>query len=250
VLSISAEQGWARIAHVNGVRTVTLRGDVDTAIANSAKLIEQFKREFLPPFLERYPELQVTFEGQEKNAKTTQKSIVGGILVGLIGVFILLSFQFRNYREPLIVMTIIPFALIGVVGGHLLMHMPFTLPSLLGFVSLAGIVVNDSIILVLFIKKKLAEGADVFTAATQASRARFRAVLLTSITTIAGMLPLLFETSLQAQIIQPLAISIAFGLMATTVLVLFVVPGIYVVLDDFGINFTQAGTEEGNADNI
>lgn len=250
VLSISAEQGWARIAHVNGVRTVTLRGDVDTAIANSAKLIEQFKREFLPPFLERYPELQVTFEGQEKNAKTTQKSIVGGILVGLIGVFILLSFQFRNYREPLIVMTIIPFALIGVVGGHLLMHMPFTLPSLLGFVSLAGIVVNDSIILVLFIKKKLAEGADVFTAATQASRARFRAVLLTSITTIAGMLPLLFETSLQAQIIQPLAISIAFGLMATTVLVLFVVPGIYVVLDDFGINFTPAGTEEGNADNI
>ncbi|MDY0212881.1 MAG: efflux RND transporter permease subunit [Desulfuromonadaceae bacterium] len=250
VLSISEELGWARIAHVNGVRTVTLRGDVDTAVANSAKLINQFKREFLPAIQADYPDLNIAFEGQEKNAKTTQKSIVRGILLGLIGVFILLSFQFRNYREPLIVMVIIPFALIGVVGGHLLMGMPFTLPSLLGFVSLAGIVVNDSILLVLFIKKELEEGADVFTAATQASRARFRAVLLTSITTIAGMLPLLFETSLQAQIIQPLAISIAFGLMATTVLVLYVVPGIYVVLDDFGVSFMQSNRTEKKERNL
>ena len=202
-------------------------------------LIAQFKSDFLPDFYERYPDLKVSFEGQEKNAKTTQKSIVSGTLIGLIGVFILLSFQFRNYREPLVVMTIIPFTVIGVVCGHLLMGMPFTLPSLLGFISLAGIVVNDSILLVLFIKKKLEEGEDIFTAAANASRARFRAVLLTSITTIAGLIPLLFETSLQAQIIQPLAISIAFGLMATTILVLIVIPCIYVMLDDFGINFNR-----------
>lgn len=226
-------QGWARIAHVDGLRTISLRGDVDTAVANSSQLIGQLRKDFLPEFYQRYPSIQVAFEGQEKNAKTTQRSIIIGTLLGLIGVFILLSFQFRNYFEPLVVMSIIPFSIIGVVTGHLLMGMPFTLPSLLGFISLAGIVVNDSLLLVLFIKKGLKEGQDIFQAASQASRARFRAIFLTSTSTIAGLMPLLAESSLQAQIIQPLAVSIAFGLLATTVLVLFVIPCVYAVLADF-----------------
>lgn len=237
VMDVSLERGWSRIAHVNGVRTVTLRGDVNTAFANSAQLMEYLRSDFLPVFFERYPDLGVTFEGQEKNAKKTRKSIVAGTLVGLIGVYILLSYQFRNYREPFVVMAIIPFALIGVVSGHLLMGMPFTLPSLLGFISLAGIVVNDSILLVLFIKRRLTEGMSIADAVAQSTRARFRAVILTSTSTIAGLLPLLLESSLQAQIIKPLAISIAFGLMATTVLVLFVIPCIYMVLDDKGVKF-------------
>jgi len=157
------------------------------------------------------------------------------MVVGLIGVFVLLSFQFGSWIEPLIVMVAIPLALIGVVLGHYLMGLNLSMPSMLGFVSLSGVVVNDSILLVLFLKRARSEGASVAESATQASRLRFLAILLTSVTTIAGLLPLLSESSLQAQVLIPLAVSIAFGLMASTVLVLLVVPCLYVVLDDFGL---------------
>ena len=161
--------------------------------------------------------------------------MLGGFVLGLIGVYLLLSFQFRSYVEPLVVMIIIPFALVGAIIGHILMGLDFTMPSMLGFVALAGVVVNDSILLVNFIKHYHGETKSVPEAASQASRARFRAILLTSLTTIVGLLPLLFETSIQAQILVPLVTSLAFGLMATTVLVLFLVPAIYSVLDDFGL---------------
>ncbi len=156
------------------------------------------------------------------------------MLVGLIGVFILLSFQFGSYIEPLVVMAAIPLAFVGVVAGHLLAGIDLSMPSLLGFVSLAGIVVNDSILLVVFLKAARREGADVEAAAARAARQRFRAIALTSLTTIAGLLPLLAERSLQAQILIPLALSIVFGLLASTILVLIVVPCLYTILGDLG----------------
>jgi multidrug efflux pump subunit AcrB len=147
----------------------------------------------------------------------------------------LLSFQFRTYTEPLIVMLAIPFSLIGVVWGHGLMGVPISMPSLLGFIALGGIVVNDSILLVIFLKNARKEGLAMHDAAVQASKDRFRAVLLTSTTTIVGLLPLLFERSLQAQILIPLVISTSFGLMASTALVLLALPCMYLILGDFGI---------------
>ncbi len=132
-------------------------------------------------------------------------------------------------------MVIIPFALIGAVAGHILLGLDFTMPSMLGFVALSGVVVNDSILLVNFTKHYHGDTKNVAEAAPQASQARFRAIVLTSLTTIAGLLPILSETSLQAQILTPLVTSLAFGLMATTVLVLFLVPAIYAILDDFGL---------------
>ena len=159
--------------------------------------------------------------------------MIRGFSLGLLGIFILLSFQFRSYLEPLSVMFIIPLALIGVIWGHLLMGLNMTMPGIIGFASLSGIVVNDSILLVEFLKLKIKEGHSVMEAAKHASRARFRAVVLTSVTTIAGLIPLLLEKSLQAQILIPLATSIIFGLLATTLLVLLVVPALYSILDDF-----------------
>ncbi|MFT5519553.1 MAG: HAE1 family hydrophobic/amphiphilic exporter-1, partial [Enterobacterales bacterium] len=182
-----------------------------------------------------YPDLSYSFEGEIKNAGTTQKSMMSSFIVGLLGVFILLSFQFKSYIEPLIVMVAIPLALIGVIWGHLFMGLQFTMPSMMGFVSLAGIVVNDSILLVEFVKKRVTEGLSVHDAAAKASFDRFRAVLLTSVTTIAGMTPLLFESSLQAQILIPLATSIVFGIATSTLLVLFVIPCLYAILEDFGL---------------
>lgn len=235
IVQIDRGTGWSRIARVDGKRTVTLRGDVDPQQTNTAKVIAQLEREFLPTLNERYPDVQVAFEGEIKESAITQSSMRAGMLVGLIGVFVLLSFQFRSYAEPLIVMVAIPLALIGVIWGHLLLGMDMSMPSLLGFVSLAGIVVNDSILLVLFLKLRMSEGSDVFEAAAQASRQRFRAIIITSLTTIAGLLPLLSETSLQAQVLIPLAVSIVFGLLASTILVLLVVPCLYVILAELGL---------------
>lgn len=128
----------------------------------------------------------------------------------------------------------IPLALIGAIWGHLIMGIDFTLPSMIGFVSLAGIVVNDSILLVVFAKHHIQEGMALHSAASQAVRDRFRAIFLTSATTIAGMTPLLFETSIQAKILVPLVTSIVFGMLTSTVLILLVLPAVYGIMEDIG----------------
>jgi multidrug efflux pump subunit AcrB len=235
VATMTEDRGWSRITRVDGLRTVTLRGDTDSQQTNTNDVLRQLREEFVPKLAVDFPEVNVDFEGETKEADTTQRSMLKNAMIGLIGVFVLLSFQFKSYVEPLMVMAAIPLALIGVVGGHLLTNLDITMPSMLGFVSLAGIVVNDSILLVLFLKMQRGREGDAAWAAGQASRRRFRAVLITSATTIAGLLPLTLERSLQAQVLIPLAVSIVFGLMASTVLVLSVVPCIYVVLDDFGL---------------
>jgi len=229
--------GVSRIARFDGMRAVTLRGDIDSRIANANELIATFRDTLAKDLGARYPELKIIVAGESEESAQTQGSMMRVLMMGLVGVFILLSFQFRSYTEPIIVMVAIPLSLIGVIWGHLVMGIPISMPSMMGFIALSGIVVNDSILLVLFLKNAMAEGLPINLAAGQASRSRFRAVLLTSATTIAGLLPLLFETSLQAQILIPLVVSTAFGLMASTLLVLLLIPCLYQVLADFG--FTE-----------
>lgn len=245
VASLQRERGWARIARIDGKRTVTIQGDVDAQIANVSEIIADTEARFLNTYLQDYPGVSISYEGQVKEGSTTGKSVMRGFLLGLIGVFLLLCFLFRSYLEPFIIMAIIPFGLIGVVWGHLLMGLDLSMPSMIGFASLAGIVVNDSILLVYFIRMRRREGQSSTDAAKSASRQRFRAVLLTSLTTIAGLLPLMMEQSLQAQVLIPLVTSLSFGLIASTVLVLFVVPVLYSIFDDFG--WTVDIAEEGEA---
>ena len=202
IARVEEGRGYGRIVRIDGARTVTVRGDVDYSRGNATQILGAFHDELLPELDERHPTIQVSAAGEAKDTAQTQASMGAAMLMGLLGVFALLSFQFRSYVEPFVVMAAIPLSLIGVILGHLLLDFPFTLPSILGFISLAGIVVNDSILLVEFVRKARREGADVLAAASQASRARFRAVLLTSSTTVAGLLPLLLETSLQAQILK------------------------------------------------
>ena len=235
VVTWEMERGWARIARFNGMRAVTLRGDVDTRLINTNELMNLFRKTYLDEFNEKYPDLKLAIAGSLEETNTTRMSMFGALIIGLIGIFILLSFQFRTYTEPFIVMLAIPFSLTGVIWGHGLMGVPISMPSLLGFIALGGVVVNDSILLVIFLKNARKEGLPLREAAAQASRSGFRAVLLTSTTTIAGLLPLLFEESLQAQILIPLVISTTFGLMASTVLVLLAIPCMYVILGEFGI---------------
>ncbi|MDH3593900.1 MAG: efflux RND transporter permease subunit [Rhodospirillales bacterium] len=246
VAEIETGRGFARVARIDGRRTVTIRGDLDTRVANLNEVLADTRARFLPELARTFPGVEVSLEGETAEQEKTGGSLRRGLMAGLIGIFLLLSFQFRSYVEPLIVMLAIPLASIGVIWGHLVMGLEVSMPSILGFASLAGIVVNDSILLVNFVKLRAAEGAEAVDAARQASRDRFRPVLLTSLTTIAGLLPLLFERSLQAQVLIPLVTSLAFGLLASTVLVLIVVPVCYAILHDLGLT-TVARAEKGAA---
>ena len=228
-------RSYVRINRIDGLRSVSVYGDTDNNKISSFEIINDFKLNMMPKLLEQYPELRFDFEGQAKDAAETGKSMGKGFLIGLFGVFVILSFQFRSYIEPIMVMLAIPLAFIGVVWGHFLLGHSLSMPSMMGFVSLAGIVVNDSILLVQYIRHHIDEGDEIHHAVVLASRERFRAVFITSLTTAAGLLPLLLETSLQAQIIQPLVISIVFGIFASTALVLFMIPCMYVILSDFGL---------------
>jgi len=234
VADIEEVRSWARIHRINGQRAVSIQGDIDRSLANTQELLTLADSEFVPRLLERYPELSFEEEGQGKEAAETSVSIGRNVLLGLIGVYMLLALQFRGYLAPITVMLVIPTALIGVVFGHLALGLDLTLPSIVGMASLFGVVVNDSILLVFFIRAARAQGISVPQAAKQAGRERFRPILLTSISTIAGLTPLLLEKSLQAQILIPLAASLAFGLATATLAALFLVPAVYAILDDFG----------------
>ncbi len=234
VATITEEREFSRIGHINHQRTVNIYGDVDADIANTSEVIASLQKNFLGTLQERYPEITFKLKGEVENGTETKLSILSGFGLGAFGVFLLLSLQFRNYREPLIVMINIPLALIGAIWGHLIMGLDFTLPSMIGFVSLAGIVVNDSILLVEFVKYRVEEGMLFHDAARQAVYDRFRAIFLTSVTTIAGMTPLLFETSTQALILVPLVTSIVFGMLTSTVLIMLVLPAMYAIMEDVG----------------
>ncbi|SFG78325.1 efflux RND transporter permease subunit [Neptunomonas qingdaonensis] len=237
IADITESRQYSRIVRVNHQRTVTVTGDVDTHLANTSEIIEHTRDQFLPQLKARYPELTFSLEGEVKNDQETSGSVLTGFILGIAGVYLLLSLQFSNFREPMIVLLNIPLALIGVIWGHYAMGLNLSLPSMIGFVSLAGVVVNDSILLVEFVKTRSMEGMSLHDAAGQAVRDRFRAIFLTSITTVAGMIPLLSETSLQAQVLVPLVASVVFGMLSSTLLLLLVLPASYAILEDLG--FTE-----------
>ncbi|MEM8974007.1 MAG: efflux RND transporter permease subunit [Pseudomonadota bacterium] len=235
VADLILERGYARINRVDGIRTATVQGDVDVRVGNASAIVNDTLKRFVPELKKKYPGVRVGLEGQNKETEVTQQSMVSGFVLGLIGVYLLLAFQFGSYLEPVVVMIAIPLSLIGVILGHMLMGLDISMPSMLGFVSLAGIVVNNSILLVNFAKENHDNGLPLQEAVSKASRARFRAILLTTTTTVAGLFPILIETSLQAQVLIPLVTSLTFGLLSSTVLVLFVVPSLYLIFDDMGL---------------
>ena len=235
VAGLEEARGWARVNRIDGRRTVTIQGDVDRDRANAQELLDTAKADIFPRLRERFPSIKIDIQGQSDESAKTGGSIVRNVMLGMIGVYMLLALQFRGYLAPITVMSVIPTALIGVVFGHMALGLDLTLPSIIGMASLFGVVVNDSILLVVFIRDERAAGVPVRQAARHAAIARFRPILLTSVTTIAGLTPLLLEKSLQAQILIPLAASLAFGLMSATLIALFLVPAIYCILDDFNV---------------
>lgn len=233
VVTIAEARGWGSISRRNGSRSLTVSADVDGRIGNADAITARLAEGFLPDLVSATPGLAFEIGGQAANSAETVASILRGFLIGLVGIYIVLSFQFRSYVEPLIVMITIPLAFLGVIWGHVLMGYNISMPSLVGAASLAGIVVNNAILLVGVINARRAEGLTAALAAGEAVRSRFRPIFVSVSTTIMGMAPLLLETSTQAQTLKPLVISVVFGLLAATVLILLVLPAFYAALEDF-----------------
>jgi len=232
VADITYGRSYSIVNRVDRKRTISVISDLDEDIANASVIVADLKANFLPALVERYPGLTYALEGQEKRTRESLDSIKSGYFLALMGIFLLLASQFRSYFQPVIIMMAIPFGLIGAILGHLVLGMEFTIVSIFGIVALSGIVVNDSLILIDFINRAVGSGVDVNQAVIESGRARFRPVLLTSVTTVAGLFPLLLERSFQAQFLVPMAVSLCFGLMAATFLTLLYVPALYLIVLD------------------
>jgi multidrug efflux pump subunit AcrB len=232
IAKISYGRAYSVIRRVDRKRVITVISDIDESRANASKIVADLDANFLPELTERYAGLKYDLEGQEKRTRESLDSLKRGFVLALMGIFLLLASQFRSYIQPVIIMIAIPFGLIGAIIGHLIMGMQFTMISIFGIVALSGIVVNDSLILIDFINKSIREGGEINKSVVESGKARFRPVLLTSVTTVAGLFPLLLERSFQAQFLIPMAVSISYGLIAATLLTLLYVPALYLIVND------------------
>ena len=250
VASVTLQRGYAVIHHDGRERVVAVTADVDTSTANAAKVLADLEAGFLPQLIANYDGLRYSFEGQQRETQRSVNSLFRGFILALLLIYGILATIFRSYLQPLIVMSVIPFGLIGALVGHMLMGQALTMMSLFGLVALSGVVVNDSLVLLDFVNRTRRRGASVEQAVYIGGQARFRAIMLTSITTVAGLLPILLERSFQAQFLIPMAISISFGLMGATLLVLLLVPALYMLLYDVrrGCHWLWHGTWEVSED--
>lgn len=240
VADFEITDGFAAITRVDRRRVISITADADKSLADlgliKANLIgadaEAGAKGFLNEIVAEHPGVTWSFEGEAREQADIFKSLQQMTLIAIFIIYALLAIPLKSYMQPIIVMIVIPFGLIGAIGGHIIMGQPMSILSVLGFVALAGVVVNDSLVLVDFINQERAAGKPLRLAIEEAGSLRFRPIFLTSLTTFAGLLPVLFETSLQAQFLIPMAISLSFGVLFATFITLLLVPAFYSILED------------------
>ncbi|MEJ2719374.1 MAG: efflux RND transporter permease subunit, partial [Deltaproteobacteria bacterium] len=220
VARVEEYRGPSNIRRMYGRRTVTVSADVDEEKANAAEILGKLSESYFSKLKKAFPGVNILIEGQQKERNESMDSLFDGMLVALFLIFVLLVNMFRTYTHALIVMTAGPFSFIGIVAGHLLFGMDFTILSMFGILALTGVVVNDSLLLIESTNREIANGLHLIEALVSGARNRFRQIILTSLSTAAGLLPLLLETSFQAQFLKPMAITVVFGLLASTLLIL------------------------------
>ena len=218
-----SRRGFEILRHAEGKLAVEVSAEIDARVNNANFILESLQQSVLPQLAAKYS-IDYSFEGRSAEQSETMSDMGYGLMIGLVLIYLVLAWIFASYGWPLVVMSAIPFGLIGALFGHVLLNIDLTILSLFGLFGLSGIVVNDSIILVSFYQSLKNQGLTMHDALVEASCRRLRAVILTSLTTVAGLAPLLFETSLQAQFLIPMATSIAFGLIFSTGLVLLIIP--------------------------
>jgi multidrug efflux pump subunit AcrB len=226
-----SNQGFESLRHFNGKLSAAVTADVNESVISIVDISTDLRNSVLPILASQYG-INFSIEGSSASQRDTFSDMKLGAIMALMLMYLVLAWVFSSYGWPLLVMITIPLGLTGAVLGHWAMDMNMTILSLFGFFGLSGIVVNDSIILVMFYQKIRSRGVPIYLALEEAACQRLRAVLLTSLTTIAGLTPLLFETSRQAQFLIPMAVSIAFGLAFATVLILLVIPAMLSIYED------------------
>jgi multidrug efflux pump subunit AcrB len=230
IVDLKPGQSPSSIIRIDRYRTVKVTADINKEKANMT-LIRQDLTEFISDLIANYPEVTYKFGGETEEQQESFRSIMIGLVIVLFVIYALLAIPFKSYAQPFIVMSVIPFGAIGALGGHWLMGMDLTMPSLLGLMALVGIVVNDSLVLVDYVNKQK-QKMGLKDAVLTAGAARFRPVMLTSLTTFIGLMPLLFEQSTQAQFLIPMAVSLGFGILFATFITLLLVPVNYMLLEN------------------
>jgi multidrug efflux pump subunit AcrB len=233
VAKINLGEGYSTIQREDRKRAVSVLADFDPDKIQSQQVIAEINTQFMPDLMARYEGVSSEPSGQAKEVADLLAELGFAMLVALVMIYVLIAIPLKSYSQPLMVMSVIPFGLIGAIIGHLIFDKSFNMMSGFGIIALSGVVVNDSLIMVEFVNRARKEGMRLVDAVLQAGVKRFRAIMLTSLTTFFGLFPIMFETSMQAQIIIPMAISLAFGIMFATFITLVLIPALYMLLEDF-----------------
>ncbi len=229
---VTQGSGFSSINRTDRKRTISVTADVDLTVANSNEIVASVTSSYLPELLSKYPSVDYSLEGEQSEQQEALGGLARGFLYAMLMIYVLLAMPFHSYSQPLIVMSAIPFGVVGAIWGHIILGLNLTFLSMFGIVALTGVVVNDSLVMVDFVNRARAAGLSPGEAIRQAGVARFRPILLTSLTTFVGLTPLLLEKSLQAQFLIPMAVSLAFGVLFGTFITLILVPTLYQVLED------------------
>ncbi len=232
VASASMGRGPATITRVDRQRSINVQAEVDESITTGGEVSQALQAEFLPQLMARYPGVVYSFEGDEADFAESMDGLAKGLFAALFVMFAMLAIPLKSYVKPAIILSAIPFGMIGAIWGHWLLGMQVSFLSLCGMVALAGVVVNDGLVLVSFINTYSRQNGQLHKAVQLAGEARFRPILLTSLTTAAGVTPLILEKSIQAQFLIPMAVALAAGVLFATAVTLILVPTLYMILDD------------------
>jgi multidrug efflux pump subunit AcrB len=232
VAELEIGEGFSTITRIDRQRTVSVTADVDPRVAQSGTVIRDVIQNYIPELLETYPDVNFGLGGASQEQNELIMRIALFFMAALFLIYALLAIPLRSYIQPLIVMAVIPFGMIGALVGHIVFDTTVSMMSLFGLVALSGVIVNDSLIMVDFVNRGRRDGLALVDAVVQAGISRFRAILLTTLTTFLGLLPIMFETSMQAQLVIPMTLSLGFGIVFGTVLTLFLIPCLYLMLDD------------------
>ena len=237
VANMETGPGFANITRIDGLRAIGVSCNVDKKQTPSAKIIKEFEEKIFPELKQRYPGIYLEFQGQQKDTAESMSSLMIGFPIALVGIYVIIATIFRSYLQPLIIMLTVPFGIIGAVLGHLLKGIDLSMMSMFGIVALAGVVVNDAIVLIESFNHQIQGGLDVEEALHEAGKRRFRAVFLTTLSTVGGLTPLILEKDLQAQFLIPMALSIAAGVAFATLLTLLLIPSLILILNDLRIGW-------------
>ena len=232
VAEIEMGDSYSSITRVDGRRAISIIANADKNKVEPSKIVAEIQQDFLPYLEAKYPAISTALDGSSADDQSALISLMQGFFFTLFAIYALMAIPLKSYSLPLIIMSVIPFGIIGALFGHLLLGLTLNILSLCGIIALAGVVVNDSLILVDFVNKARAQGQSITQAAIDSGCYRFRAIILTSMTTFVGLVPILLEKSLQAQIVIPMATSLAFGIVFSTVVTLILIPLLYIILDD------------------